>query len=100
VPSVESESDAGLTATRMTTRPRNATAHPGHVVRESSQTHHDKEEIQYEKDQKHVRKAAKLKQLAEAKAMKAEGRAFVAQRDAAAVAKSEFPRHRGMGSPL
>jgi len=95
--SIEPDSDAS--SNRMTTRPRNATAHPGNVVIESLRARRGTEEIQYEKDQKRSRKAAKEKKTAEAKALKAEGKAFVAQCEAddavvAANADREFPRHR------
>jgi hypothetical protein len=93
---MESDSNAG--PTRMSTRARNATAHPGNVLR-GSRVHRNKEEIEEEKKKKKVKKEGKEKRMAEARALKAAGNAFVAQRDmediaATAEMEKNFPRHR------
>jgi hypothetical protein len=83
---------------RMKTRAQNAATHPGKVMQEKPRR--SKEEIQKEKELKAAKKAAKAKTMAEAEALKAAGRAFVAQREqedaaAAANAEKEFPRQWG-----
>jgi len=103
---MESDSDAG--PTHMTTRARNATVHPGNIVRENLGIRHSKEEVQQEKVLKNARKTAKNKKKANAEALKIAGQAFVANLEmeeavAAANAESDSPRHRtvrGMGSLL
>ena len=104
--SMESDSDAGPTC--MTTRARNATVHPGNIVRENLGVRRSKEEVQQEKVLKNARKTAKNEKKANAEALKIAGQAFVANLEmeeavAAANAESDFPRHRtvrGMGSLL
>jgi hypothetical protein len=91
--SMEPDSDTG--PTRMTTRARNATTHPGNVLRESSRARRSKEEVQEEKERKAAKKKEKQRRLAEAKALGAAGNAFVAQREMdMAAAANNFPRHR------
>jgi hypothetical protein len=101
------ELDIGLT--RMTTRTKNAKAHPGNVVLENSRVRRSKAEVQQEKQSKKEKKAAKEREMAEADALKAAGKAFVAQREeeedaALANAEKDFPRRRAgaqsMYSPL
>jgi len=93
----KTEPDVGLT--RMTTRTKNATAHPGNIVLENFRVHRSKEEVQQEKQEKKEKKAAKERKMAEANALKAAGNAFVAQREeeedtALANVEKEFPRRR------
>jgi hypothetical protein len=83
----------------MTTRTKNATAHPGNIVLENFRVHRSKAEVQQEKQLKKEKKAAKEKEMADADALKAAGNAFVAQREEEednALAKVEevFPRRR------
>ena len=87
----------------MTTRASNATAHPGMVLREGSQVRRSKEEVQEVKKMKQAKKEEKEKKMANAKALEAAGKAFVAQHDAEDIA-GDFPCHqnetRGMGRLL
>jgi hypothetical protein len=97
---VKPDSDTGQT--RMTTRASNATAHPGNVLRGGSHVRRSKEEVQEAKKMKEAKKEEKEKRMADAKALEAAGKAFVAQREAEDnLNASAFPRHRnetrGMG---
>jgi hypothetical protein len=80
----------------MTTRTRNATAHPGNIVLENFHVHRSKAEVNQEKQLKKEKKAAKEREMADADALKAAGKAFVAQHEeeedaALADVEKEFP---------
>jgi hypothetical protein len=87
------EPDSDTRQTRMTTRASNATAHPGKVLQEGSRVRRSKQEVKEAKKMKQAKKEEKERNMAEAKALEAVGKAFVAQREAEDVAR-DFPRHR------
>lgn len=86
-------------STRMATRTRNATVHPGHVVMESTRARRSKEEIQQEKESKQAAKEAKEKKKIEKEARIAAAQVFIAQceqeqKTTIDNATKEFPRHQ------
>jgi hypothetical protein len=94
----KSETEAESTS-RMKTRPRNATIHPGNIVLESGHSRHSKEEVQQEKDRKKAQKQAEERKKIQAEAWSEAGKAFVAQLEAeeagaAAAAKKDILHRR------
>jgi hypothetical protein len=85
--------------TRMATRERNATVHPGVVLKNAQRVRRTKEEIEREKELKRIRAEAKAQKKATSDDKKARGEARIAQlqeiEDASiANANSEFPRRK------
>jgi hypothetical protein len=90
--------EPSTTPTRMTTRSKNATTHPGAILQDQ-RVRRTKEELEEEKESKNAQMAAKKQRKAEKAARKTRGEVYVARleeyEDAAiANADSEFPRHR------
>jgi hypothetical protein len=83
----------------MTTRSKNANAHPGNILRDAQRVHRTREEINEEKVLKNIQMEAKQKKKAENEAKRARGEANIARLEAAedaaiANASSAFPRHK------
>lgn len=86
--------------TRMVTRAKNATVHPGALLRDAQRSRRTREEIAEEKELKNLQTEAKQRKKFADKARKARGRASIQQLEkieaaATANAEHEFPRHRG-----
>jgi hypothetical protein len=85
--------------TRMTTRSKNADAHPGAILQDTQRARRTKEEINQEKQLKILRLEAKEKARVANAAKKARGEAYIAQLEEAedvtlANADNDFPRHK------
>jgi len=85
--------------TRMATRERNATVHPGALLKDAQRVRRTKEEIEQEKELKRIRAEAKAQKKTTSDDKKARGEARIAQlqeiEDASiANANSEFPRQK------
>jgi len=91
------EPDTGLT--RMTTRSKNATTHPGIIAQDALRVHRKKEEVEKEKELKNAQKAARRKKRVADEAREAAGRVYIARlkaEEAAAASdmEKEIPRKR------
>jgi hypothetical protein len=85
--------------TRMTTRAKNATAHPGAILQDTQRARRSKEEINQEKELKNIQKEAKAQKKAAIAAKKVRGEAYIAQLEDAedatiANVDRAFPRHK------
>ena len=79
--------------TRMTTRSKNATAHPGAVL-QNTHSRRSKEEVEEEKRLTNIRKEAKLQKQIAADARKAKGELRIAQLEAIEDVEQDYPRRR------
>jgi hypothetical protein len=70
--------DANTGLTRMTTRSKNATTHPGIMAQDVLRTHRKKEEVEKEKELKTAKKEANRKKKADDKARQVAGEAYIA----------------------
>jgi hypothetical protein len=89
--------DTGLT--RMTTRSKNATTHPGTMAQDALRVRRKKEEVAKEKELKNAQKEAKKEKRRADEARKAEGKVYIARlkaKEAAAAAdmEQEIPHKR------
>jgi predicted RNA-binding protein len=94
----KAENEPAPQPTRMATRARNATAHPGTV--DARRVRRTKEEVAKEKELKNLQAEAKEQKKIANEARKASGEAHFRQLEkieaaATANAEREFPRHRG-----
>ncbi len=88
---------AAESTSRIKTRPRNATVHPGKVVLEGGRSRRSKEEVQQDKELKQARKEAEERKKIQAETWREAGKVYIEQLEAdeAAAAKTnDFPRHR------
>jgi hypothetical protein len=97
---IQDESDM-IGPTRMATRSKNATTHPGAILQEAQRVRRTKEEIAEEKELKIMQEEAKRQKKIANNARKANGEAHLKRLEevegaGTANAESEFPRHRGL----